>query len=237
MTGEPIKVVVVDDQPLLVSAFSALIGNQPDMTVVATAADGVEAVERTLAHAVDVVLMDIRMPRLDGVEATRRILAREKAPRVLVLTTFNVDELVLAAVGAGARGFLLKDAEPTEVIDAIRAVHRGEAVIASQAAPALLAAVRNPAALVEPTGDEEDGAAGPSPLVDHLTAREVEVLRLIAQGRTNAEIADDLFIAQTTVKTHVGNLLLKLDARDRVALVVLAHSVGLAGPAGTVPLS
>lgn len=257
----PIRVAVVDDQALLVSAFSALIDAQPDMTVVATAGDGSEAVEMTAREALDVVLMDIRMPRLDGVAATRRIVERGERPRVLILTTFNVDELVLGAVGAGARGFLLKDAAPTEVVDAIRAVHRGEAVVASQATPALLAALHRPGVVPAPTGDDgggidggsgsgsgdggSDGGAaaraggGADSAVASLTAREVEVLELIARGRTNAEIAAELFIAQTTVKTHVGNLLLKLDARDRVALVVLAHGVGLVGPAdGThmVPL-
>lgn len=257
----PIRVAVVDDQALLVSAFSALIDAQPDMTVVATAGDGSEAVEMTAREALDVVLMDIRMPRLDGVAAPRRIVERGERPRVLILTTFNVDELVLGAVGAGARGFLLKDSAPTEVVDAIRAVHRGEAVVASQATPALLAALHRPGVVPAPTGDDgggidggsgsgsgdggSDGGAaaraggGADSAVASLTAREVEVLELIARGRTNAEIAAELFIAQTTVKTHVGNLLLKLDARDRVALVVLAHGVGLVGPAdGThmVPL-
>lgn len=233
----PIRVAVVDDQALLVSAFSALIDAQPDMTVVATAGDGSEAVEMTAREALDVVLMDIRMPRLDGVAATRRIVERGERPRVLILTTFNVDELVLGAVGAGARGFLLKDAAPTEVVDAIRAVHRGEAVVASQATPALLSALQRPGVVPMPTDDDAGDpraagvGGGAEPAVSSLTAREVEVLRLIASGRTNAEIADALFIAQTTVKTHVGNLLLKLDARDRVALVVLAHGVGLVGPA------
>lgn len=146
----PIRVAVVDDQALLVSAFSALIDAQPDMTVVATAGDGSEAVEMTAREALDVVLMDIRMPRLDGVAATRRIVERGERPRVLILTTFNVDELVLGAVGAGARGFLLKDAAPTEVVDAIRAVHRGEAVVASQATPALLAALHRPGVVPAP---------------------------------------------------------------------------------------
>lgn len=220
-----IRVGIVDDQPLLVSAFAALIGAEADMSVVATAADGLGALQVCEEHAIDVLLMDIRMPRLDGVEATRRIVEHGERPRVLILTTFNVDELVLGAVGAGARGFLLKDADPDELVDAIRAVHRGEAVIASQAAPALLTALRR-----------QEGQELTASLDADLTARETEVLTLIGQGRTNAEIAAELFIAPTTVKTHVGNLLLKLAARDRVALVVLAHSVGLVGPARTVRL-
>lgn len=242
MTGSTesvIRVAVVDDQPLLVSAFSALIEHEPDMHVVATGSDGEQAVALAAGGGVDVLVMDIRMPRLDGVQATRRIVERGERPRVLVLTTFNVDELVLGAVRAGARGFLLKDSGPAEVISAIRAIHRGEAVIASQAAPALLTAVQStgPAGLGTPgqmsaeaigeVSPADESAAGGA--VAGLTARETEVLRLIAVGRSNAEIAQELFIAQTTVKTHVGNLLLKLDARDRVALVVLANSVGLVG--------
>ncbi|WP_040156099.1 response regulator [Mobilicoccus massiliensis] len=230
--GAPIRVAIVDDQALLVSAFSALIDNEPDMEVSATGGDGVDALALVEAHDLDVVVMDIRMPRLDGVEATRRLVERGDRPRILILTTFNVDELVLGALAAGARGFLLKDADPTELLDAIRAVHRGEAVVATQATPALLGALRRSDLPLTPVpqDDDEVTAAVVDPAIAALTARELDVLRLIARGRTNAEIADELFIAQTTVKTHVGNLLLKLDARDRVALVVLAHSVGLAGP-------
>ncbi|MBO3142021.1 response regulator transcription factor [Dermatophilus congolensis] len=215
--SEPIRVAVVDDQPLLVSAFSALIDNQPDMHIVGTATDGAAAVTLLETTTVDVVLMDIRMPHLDGVEATRRILAHAtEHVNVLILTTFNIDELVLAAISAGARGFLLKDAEPTEVLDAIRAVHRGEAVIATQATPALLAALHTPTnSPITPSNNERHTA------IAALTPREIDVLRLIAH---------------TTVKTHVGNLLLKLNARDRVALVILAHSVGLSGSPGTVPI-
>ncbi|MGJ3507454.1 response regulator [Enemella sp. A6] len=235
-----VRVGIVDDQSLLVSAFAALVNNQPDLTVVGTGSDGLEAIDLCDRHEVDVLLMDIRMPRLDGVAATRRIVADRDRPRVLILTTFNVDELVLSAIGAGARGFLLKDADPDQVLDAIRAVHRGEAVIASQAAPALLDALRTGRELPsdEARPDEagpDDGrpteaASEPGPeLPAELTARELEVLTLIGRGRSNTEIAEDLFIAETTVKTHVGNLLMKLQARDRVALVVLAHSVGLVG--------
>lgn len=219
-----IRVGVVDDQPLLVSAFAALIGNQPDMMVAGTGTHGRDAVELCASHELDVLVMDIRMPVLDGVEATRRIVDAGARPRVLILTTFNVDALVLAAVAAGARGFLLKDADPAVVLDAIRAVHRGDAVIDAQATPALLAAVR--------TAPRE-----PAPLAEALTAREIEVLTLIGLGRTNAEIGAELFIAETTVKTHVRSLLTKLDARDRVALVVLAHGAGLVGGQRTVPLT
>jgi DNA-binding NarL/FixJ family response regulator len=220
-----IRVGIVDDQPLLVSAFEALVNNQPDMHVVLTGATGQEAVDACEQTPVDVLLMDIRMPVMDGVEATRRIAAARSRPYIMMLTTFNVDELVIGAIGAGARGFLLKDADPADVLDAVRAVHRGEAVIHPQAAPALLAAVR------------EQPPAAEQPLRETLTDREIEVLRLIGHGRTNSEIATDLFIAETTVKTHVGNLLMKLAARDRVALVVVAHSVGMVGVGRHVPLN
>lgn len=220
-----IRVGIVDDQALLVSAFEALVNNQSDMQVVLTAATGQEAVDACASTPADVVLMDIRMPVLDGVEATRRIVAAGPRPHIVMLTTFNVDELVIGAIGAGARGFLLKDADPSEVLDAVRAIHRGEAVIHPQAAPALLATVR------------QQPVSGESPLADTLTDREIDVLQLIGQGRSNPEIAADLFIAETTVKTHVGNLLMKLAARDRVALVVIAHSVGLVGGSRYVPLN
>lgn len=211
-----IRVAVVDDQPLLVSAFVALIDNQPDLAVVATGSNGQQAVELAAEHRPDVIVMDLRMPILDGVEATRRILAGPPGTRILVLTTFNVDELVTGALAAGARGFLLKDAEPDQVLDGIRTVHRGEAVLDPAVASHVVAALRR--------------TAERSPLAEQLTPREVEVLGLIARGLTNGEIAAKLFVAETTVKTHVGNLLLKLQARDRVALVVLAYSMGLATP-------
>lgn len=227
-----IRVAVVDDQPLLVSAFSALVDAQPDMQVVATASNGQGAIDAARAGEIDVMLMDIRMPGVDGIAATTQICTGEHSrPRVLVLTTFNVDDLVLGALAAGARGFLLKDAEPSVVLDAIRAVDRGEAVIDPQAAPVVLDALRTPtpAPMPAPTAARQ--------IEQLLTARELEVLRLIAAGRTNAELATDLFIAETTVKTHVGNLLMKLHARDRVALVVLAHGAGLVSADGPIILS
>ena len=233
-----IRVAVVDDQPLLVSAFAALVDAQPDLVVVGTGADGREAVALCAGTDVDVLLLDIRMPVLDGVEATRLIVDAGPLPRVVILTTFNVDELVLGALAAGARGFLLKDAEPTDVLDAVRAVHAGRAVVDPQATPALLDALRSGRASGrqgDPHGEPER-PPGPSPLAGVLTPREIEVLTLVGRGRTNAEICAELFIAETTVKTHVSSLLLKLDARDRVALVVLAHSVGLVGAGRDVPL-
>ena len=212
-----IRVAVVDDQPLMVSAFAALIRAQPDMLVVGTGANGQEALRLCEHTAVDVLVMDVRMPVMDGIEATRLLVERVGTPNILILTTFNTDQLVLDAVAAGARGFLLKDAEPDIVLSGIRAIHRGEAVVSPQAAPALLDVLRH----------ERTNARGTAS--DALTNREIEVLRLVGQGLTNAEIAAHLVIAQTTVKTHVGSLLAKLGARDRVALAILAHTVGLGG--------
>ena len=212
-----IRVAVVDDQALLASSFAAYLERQPDMTVVGTAGDGAQAVELCRRTDVDVVLMDLRMPVLDGVEATRALTARGDRPRVLVLTTFDVDEFVVAAARAGARGYLLKDAEPAELLSAVRAVHDGRAVLGGTGPSELLQAHL-----------ESARATGPRPGAEalaQLSDREAEVLAEIASGATNAEIAGRLHIAETTVKTHVGNLLAKLDCRDRVALVVLAHAV------------
>lgn len=212
-----IRVVVVDDQPLLASSFAAYLERQPDMTVVGTADDGAAALALCRRTEVDVVLMDLRMPGLDGVEATRALTARGERPRVLVLTTFDVDEFVVAAARAGARGYLLKDAEPAELLSAIRAVHDGRAVLGGTEPSELLRAYLGSARAGAPRHRSE-------PLAQ-LSDREAEVLAEIAGGATNGEIAARLHIAETTVKTHVGNLLTKLDCRDRVALVVLAHAV------------
>ena len=226
-----IRVGVVDDQPLLVSAFAALIDNCADMRVVGTGRNGAEAIELCSTTEVDVLLLDIRMPVLDGVTATARLCEAGAGARVLILTTFNADELVLGAIAAGARGFLLKDADPDDVLEAIRDVHAGRAVIDPAAAPALLAALRQ-----VPESSPATKPVGHSSVAGLLTRRELEVLTLIGRGRTNREIVAELFIAETTVKTHVGNLLTKLNARDRVALVVLAHSVGLVDASGAIQL-
>jgi len=168
-----------------------------------------------------VLLLDIRMPGIDGVAATGRITALPDPPRVLILTTFNVDDLVVGALAAGARGFLLKDVEPTVLLDAIRRVHRGEGVIDPQSVPHVLQAFDHP--------EHPVGPPVRVPGAEDLTAREREVLDLIARGATNQEIAASLFIGETTVKTHVSNLLMKLQARDRVALVLLGLTLGLGG--------
>lgn len=223
-----IGVVLVDDQHLVRSGFRMLIDAQPDMQVVGEAADGAAAVDliERLADRVgpgDVILMDVRMPVLDGVAATREIRARRgpSSPQVLVLTTFDLDEYVHAALHAGASGFLLKDARPEDLLGAVRAVARGDAVVAPSATRRLLDAFAGRL----PVGGSEV-ASGPDPLAT-LTDREREVLVEIARGATNAEIAATLFMAEGTVKTHIGRLLTKLEARDRVALVLVAHRAGL----------
>ena len=212
------RVFLVDDQALVRAGFRMLIEAQPDMEVVGEAGDGRSALEALAVTRADVVLMDVRMPGLDGVQATERLLAQSHdPPKVVVLTTFDLDEYVFAAIRAGASGFLLKDARPEELLGAIRAVLAGDAVVAPSATRRLLEHVAG----VLPAETGED------PRLAELTPREREVLLEIARGRSNAEIAADLFMAEATVKTHVGRLLAKLDQRDRVQLAVLAYETGL----------
>jgi len=215
-----IKVFLVDDQALVRSGFRMLIDAEDGIEVVGEAADGAAAVDALRRTAADVVLMDIRMPRMDGVEATKIIAARGSAPRVLVLTTFDLDEYVFAALKAGASGFLLKDARPEELLTAIRNVAAGDAVVAPSATRRLLQHV----VPTLPTG----GADTPDARLSALTAREIEVLGEIAAGATNAEIGATLYMAEGTVKTHIGRLLAKLHIRDRVGLVLFAYETGLA---------
>ncbi|BCJ66774.1 response regulator [Polymorphospora rubra] len=214
-----IRVVLVDDQQLVRTGFRMMLDAQADMTVVAEAGDGAAAIEVLRAHRADVVLMDVRMPRMDGVEATRRICAGPDAPRVLVLTTFDLDEYAFVALRAGAAGFLLKDVPPEELLTAIRVVHAGDAVVAPSTTRRLID--RFAAYLPDPARAPDDRATA------SLTDREREVLLLVAAGRSNAEIAAELFVAETTVKTHVGRILTKLDLRDRVQAVVYAYEHGL----------
>jgi DNA-binding NarL/FixJ family response regulator len=189
------------------------------MAVVGEAGDGRAALDALAVTTVDVVLMDVRMPTLDGVETTARLLERDgdAAPRVVVLTTFDLDEYVFSAIRAGASGFLLKDAEPEELLAAIRAVATGDAVVAPSATRRLL----------EQVADRLPGPGGADPRLDSLTDREREVLLAVARGASNAEIGAELYMAEATVKTHVGRLLAKLDKRDRVQLVVFAYESGL----------
>jgi DNA-binding NarL/FixJ family response regulator len=221
-----IRVLLVDDQPLLRTGFRLILESEPDITVVGQAGDGQVAQEQTRALLPDVVLMDIRMPGVDGIEATRRIV-REAAPsahvpKVLVLTTFDLDEYIVEALRSGASGFLLKDVPPDELVQAIRVVAAGDAIVSPSVTRRLLDrfAARLPSAYEETT---------PARL-DRLTERELEVLRLIAKGMSNAEIAAKLVVSETTVKTHVGNVLTKLGLRDRVQAVVLAYETGLITP-------
>ncbi|KRE60842.1 response regulator transcription factor [Nostocoides sp. Soil756] len=214
-----IRVLLADDQVLVRDGFRALIDRETDLSVVAEAADGIEAVQLVRAHRPDVVLMDIRMPNIDGLTATRHVLALPEPPKVLVLTTFDRNEWVYEALRAGASGFLLKDVRGSQLTDAIRTVAAGEALLSPTITRRLIAdlVARRP-------------APGPRPAPVELTAREAEVLRLVAAGHSNAEIAEQLFISHSTVKTHVTRLLTKLDLRDRVQAVVYAYETGFVRP-------
>ncbi len=218
-----IRVAIVDDQQLVRAGFRMLVESQRDMTVVAEAGDGVEALTSLASASADVVLMDVRMPRMNGVETTREIVDTlgVQAPRVIVLTTFDIDEYAFAAVKAGAAGFLLKDVPPDDLLAAIRTVHGGDAVIAPSTTRRLIGRF---AALL-PDEDPPDVA-----VLAELTEREREVLLEVAQGKSNAEIAATLYLAEATVKTHVGRILTKTGLRDRVQLVVLAYESGVVRP-------
>lgn len=211
-------VVLADDQALVRAGFRMILESEPGFEVVAEAADGLEAVAAVERHRPDVVLMDIRMPNLDGLEATRRLAAGDA--RVLILTTFSVDDYVYEALRAGASGFLLKDAPPEELIKAVRVVASGNALLS----PAITRRV------IEEFVRRGTTRTKPAPGLELLTGRELEVLRLMARGLSNAEIAAELVVSETTVKTHVGRVLMKLQLRDRVQAVVLAYECGLVQP-------
>jgi DNA-binding NarL/FixJ family response regulator len=215
-----IRVALVDDQQLVRAGFRMLLDSQDDMTVVAEAGNGEEAVALLTATPADVVLMDVRMPGMDGLAATAALASSTEA-RIIILTTFDLDEYVVAAIKAGASGFLLKDVPPEELLSAIRRVHAGDAVLAPSATRRLLE--RLSVSLPEPT----DGVG-----LEDLTDRERQVLTLMAHGQTNQEICRELFLAEPTVKTHVGHILAKLGARDRVQAVVIAYETGLVRPQG-----
>lgn len=221
--GEPIRIVLVDDQRLVRAGFALVIGSQDDMVVVGQAGDGAEAVDLVARVECDIVLMDVRMPNLDGLEATRALVETPRAgarPKIVMLTTFDLDEYLLDAISAGASGFLLKDAEPERMLEAIRAVHAGDAVIAPSSTRRLLDRL----AAMEPRK-----TANPE-VFSELTEREREVLILMARGLANREIAAELFVGEATVKTHVGRILMKIGARDRVSAVVAAYEHGLVQP-------
>ena len=213
------RILLADDQPLLLHALTTILNAQPDFEVVATAADGENAVEQVKQHDIDVAVLDIRMPVLDGISAARQIMPL--GPKVIMLTTFDDDALVKAAIEAGVHGFLLKDADPEVLAEAIRTVFRGESVLASGVTGKVLEWVRGGVDRHNALSNEQRQA------LSFLTRREVEVLAEIGTGATNAELAQRLFIAETTVKTHVKNLLHKLGARDRVALVLFAQRAGI----------
>jgi DNA-binding NarL/FixJ family response regulator len=215
-----INVVVADDQALVRAGFRMILDSQPDIAVIGEAADGRQALTLVGELVPDVALMDVRMPEMDGIEATRYIVRRGVATRVLVLTTFDLDGYVYDSLRAGASGFLLKDVPPEDLVAAVRTVARGETLLAPAVTRRLIEEfLRRP-----PPGTERP------PDLAQLTEREVEVLGLIGRGLSNAEIATTLFVAETTVKTHVGQILRKLDLRDRVQAVVLAYESGLVRP-------
>jgi DNA-binding NarL/FixJ family response regulator len=229
------RVLIVDDEALLRTAFSSLIDAEDDLEVVGEASDGRQAVERARRLRPDVVVMDVRMPVMDGIEATRQITASTDV-RVLILTTFDLDEYVFAALRAGASGFLLKDTLPADLLNAVRVVAAGDALLAPSVTRRLIGEfARTPRTAGTPQAASQDtdrvcgqpGTAG-GKLLRGLTERELEVLTMVARGRSNAEIAEQLTISPATAKTHVAHLLTKLDARDRIQLVIIAYQSGLA---------
>jgi len=217
-----IRVVVADDQGMVRSGFSVLLNAQPDIEVIGEAVNGQEAIARAAELRPDVILMDVRMPVLDGLHATREITAMPDPPKILVLTTFDLDDYVYEALRAGASGFLLKDASATELANAVRLVAAGDALLAPGVTRRLIAEFARMGAPRSPTRKQIEG----------LTERESEVLALVARGMSNAEIADHLVVAEQTIKTHVGRILMKLGLRDRTQAVVLAYESGLVHPGG-----
>jgi DNA-binding NarL/FixJ family response regulator len=214
-----IRVLIADDQALVRSGFRLILETREDLEVVGEAEDGEEAVRLARELEPDVILLDIRMPKLDGIEATRRLTASGSRARILVLTTFDLDEYVYGAIRAGASGFLLKDVRPADLVDAIRLVAAGNALLGPTVTRRLL----------ERFADVPEPRDAPTDALASLTERELEILQLVARGLSNAEIADRLVVSETTVKTHVSNLLRKLGVRDRVQAVILAYEAGLVG--------
>jgi DNA-binding NarL/FixJ family response regulator len=226
--GVSIRVLIVDDQALVRAGFRMILESEPDIEIVGEAEDGLQAVEAAQELKPDVILMDIRMPNLDGLEATRRILEGVEAARILMLTTFDLDEYVYEALRAGASGFMLKDTPPEQLVAAIHVVASGDALLSPAITKRVIEEfIRRPPSTIATT---------PSPKVADLTARELEVLGFMARGLSNAEIAKDLFVSETTVKTHVARILMKLGLRDRVQAVVFAYETGIVQPGATEPV-
>ncbi|AEE45227.1 response regulator [Cellulomonas fimi] len=223
-----IRVLLVDDQALIRMGFRLLIDSTDDLEVVGEAQDGQSAIEQVAALRPDVVLMDVRMPGVNGIDATARIVETHPATRVLVLTTFDLDEYAFAALRAGASGFLLKDAAPADLAAAVRTVAGGEAVVSARVTRRMLELFAEHL----PAAGADRGRDAPHPRLAGLTPREVEVLREVAEGLSNGEIADRLFLSEATVKTHVGRILAKLRVRDRVQAVVVAYETGLVRAGG-----
>ncbi|HEX3786008.1 MAG TPA: response regulator transcription factor [Pseudonocardiaceae bacterium] len=220
-----IRILLVDDEPLLRLGFRLVLESQQDMAVVGEAGDGAVAITKTSELDPDVVVMDVRMPGVDGIDATLRIVRDSPRSRVLILTTFDLDEYAFAALRAGASGFLLKNVPPEDLLSAIRAVASGDAVVAPSVTRRLLDAMAPQ--LPDPRAS---GANGTDPRLGRLTEREVEVLTQVAGGLSNAEIAEELHVSEATVKTHVGRILGKLELRDRVQAVVFAYQIRLVAP-------
>jgi DNA-binding NarL/FixJ family response regulator len=220
------RCLIADDQAMVREGFAAVLAAQPGLLVVGQAADGADAVRQAQQLQPDIVLMDVRMPVMDGLQAARQILAAAgpARPRVLMLTTFDLDEYVYEALRAGASGFLLKDATAAELVHAVRVIAAGEALLAPTVTRRLITDFAR-----------QQHSGPPPPSLSALTPRETEVLRLIAQGLSNTEISDTLVIAEQTTKTHIGRILTKLDLRDRAQAVVLAYETGLVTPGGSVP--
>jgi DNA-binding NarL/FixJ family response regulator len=220
MTSTPVRVLIVDDQALVRAGFRMILEAQPDIAVVGEAADGEAAIRLAARFRPDVILMDVRMPGLDGLEATRRLLGVSEGvmPRIVILTTFDLDEYVFAALKAGASGFLLKDVSPEQLVSAVRSVSVGDALLAPSITRRLVERFARPAPVPAPARQAA---------LSSLTARETEVFRLVARGMSNAEIADTLVVSEATVKTHVAGILAKLDIRNRAQAVVLAYETGL----------
>jgi DNA-binding NarL/FixJ family response regulator len=222
----PIRILVADDHQVVRAGFAELLDTQPDFTVVGTAADGAEAVRACHQLTPDIVLMDVRMPGMDGIQATRQLTAGDDGPRVLILTTFDLDEYVYDALRAGASGFLLKDVTAERLFDAVRVIAAGQALLAPAITRRLIS---------EFAQQHRNSDASPPPTLGVLTPRETQVLRLIAEGLSNLEIATRLVVTEQTVKTHVSRLLTKLGLRDRTQAVITAYETGLITPHSNEP--